>query len=367
MDSRRSRPRDRQLHLAPVRHNQRRPRLDPRSALRNHAGDGQLRRAAHLHLLHRLHGPRRKLHPLLLLPLALCRSHAGRRHLQQHPAPVHELGTGRPHLLPAHRILVSQALRRRSRQEGIPHNAHRRHLLSPRNRLALLRNGHLALLQPRRRLHGRLGTHRPIGAARGSRPYRRRRHRPAHLRRSSRQKWPASSPRVAARRDGRPHARLRAHSRGHHGCRRRLSHRPRLPAHAGRCPHRWNHDRPHRRHLGRRIHRGLRSAHCGRPERHQAHPRLLHRLATRIHDGRPRPRRRRCRHVPPHHPRLFQGPPLHGRRLRDSRRPRGTGHPPHGRPQVRHAAHLHHLRHRHAGPLRIPARLLRLLEQGRNS
>ena len=40
--------------------------------------------------------------------------------------------------------------------------------------------------------------------------------------------------RLAARRHGRPHARLRAHPRRHHGRRRRLPHRPRLSAHAGR-------------------------------------------------------------------------------------------------------------------------------------
>jgi NADH-quinone oxidoreductase subunit L len=53
-------------------------RLGARSARRRHAGDGHLRRPADLHLLHRLHGARRKLHALLLLPLALRRSHARR-------------------------------------------------------------------------------------------------------------------------------------------------------------------------------------------------------------------------------------------------------------------------------------------------
>ena len=47
---------------------------------------------ADLHLLRRLHGPRRKLHALLLLPLALCRSHARRGHLEQPAAALHVLG-----------------------------------------------------------------------------------------------------------------------------------------------------------------------------------------------------------------------------------------------------------------------------------
>ena len=67
-----------------------------------------------------------------------------------------------------------------------------------------------------------------------SRPHRRRRHRPAHLCRSRGQERPASAARLAARRHGRPHAGLRAHSRGHHGRRRRLSHRARLSADADR-------------------------------------------------------------------------------------------------------------------------------------
>ena len=67
------------------------------------------------------------------------------------------------------------------------------------------------------------GARQPARATCGSRPHRRRRHRPAHLCRSRGQERPASAARLAARRDGRPHARLRAHSRGHHGRRRRLS------------------------------------------------------------------------------------------------------------------------------------------------
>ena len=67
-----------------------------------------------------------------------------------------------------------------------------------------------------------LRPRQPAHAARGARPHRRRRHRTADLCRSGRQERPASAARLAARRHGRPHAGLRAHSRGHHGRRRRL-------------------------------------------------------------------------------------------------------------------------------------------------
>ncbi len=94
------------------------------------------------------------------------------------------------------------------------------------------------------------------------------------------------------------------------------------------------------RHLGRRHHRPLRRHHRRRPVRHQAHPRLLHRLPARLHDDGPRRRRRRRRHVPPHHPRLLQGAALPRRGLRHPRLLRRAGHPPHGRPAQVHAHHL---------------------------
>ena len=80
-----------------------------------------------------------------------------------------------------------------------------------------------------------LALARSARAARCSRPQRRRRHRPADLCGSGGQERPVSAARVAARCDGRPHACLRADSRGHHGRRRRLSRRARLSADAGRA------------------------------------------------------------------------------------------------------------------------------------
>ena len=71
-------------------------------------------------------------------------------------------------------------------------------------------------------------------------------------------------------------------------------------------------------------------------------------------------------HVPSHHARVLQGAAVPGRGLGDSRLPRGTGHPPHGRPAQAHAGDLRDLRRRHAGAERLPAVLLRVLEQGRD-
>ena len=121
-----------------------------------------------------------------------------------------------------------------------------------------------------------------------------------------------------------------------------------------------------RGHMDRRDHRRVRRAHRRRAKRHQTHPRLLHRLATRLHDDGPRRRRRRGWHVPSHHARVLQGAAVPRRRLGHSRLPRRAGHPPDGRVAQIHAGDVRHLRRRHDGALRRAVFLLRLLEQGRD-
>ena len=54
------------------------------------------------------------------------------------------------------------------------------------------------------------------------------------------------------------------------------------------------------------------------PDRHQARPRLLHALPARLHVRRARRRRLRRGHLPPHDPRLLQGPALPRLRLASS-------------------------------------------------
>ena len=123
---------------------------------------------------------------------------------------------------------------------------------------------------------------------------------------------------------------------------------------AGRACRR-NDDGADGRHLGGRIDGRLCRADCRRAERHQAHPGLLDRLATGLHDGRPG-HGRRCRgNVPPDHSCLLQGALVHGRGLGDSRLPRGAGYPAHGRAEVRHAADLRDLWDRNAGAVRLSA------------
>jgi hypothetical protein len=118
--------------------------------------------------------------------------------------------------------------------------------------------------------------------------------------------------------------------------------------------------------LGWRIDGALRRSGSRCAKRHQAHSRLLHRIATGLHDGRPCSRRRCRRHVPSDHACLLQSAALPRRRFGDSWLPRGAGHSPHGRIAVHDAYHLSYLFRGHAGAEWLSYFLLRLLEQGRN-
>ncbi len=227
--------------------------------------------------------------------------------------------------------------------------------------------GTLLVLQRWRGLDGARRAGRIAGATGRSGTDGGRRDWPADLCRSGGQERPVSAACLAAGCDGRPHAGLRADSRGDHGGRGRLSDGAGVSADAGRSAGWRDNNGADGGDLGRRVHGGLCRAHRRGAERHQAHSGLLDRFATRIHDGRPGHGRRGGGHVPPDHPRLLQGAAVHGRGLGDSRLPRGAGHPPHGRPEVRHAADLSDVCDRNAGAVRISAGLLRLLEQGRHS
>ena len=180
------------------------------------------------------------------------------------------------------------------------------------------------------------------GTPAASGPDGRRGDRAADLCRRGREERPVSVARLAARRDGRPDAGLRADSRGDHGGGRRLSCRARVSADAGghalagggatvrsrSSPGMW------------RVDGGIRGADRRRAKRHQAHPGLLDRLATRLHDGGLGHGRRGGGHVSSDHARFLQGAALHGRGLGHPRLPRGAGHSPHGRTEGRDAAGL---------------------------
>ncbi len=124
---------------------------------------------------------------------------------------------------------------------------------------------------------------------------------PAAVHRRHRQVGADSAVRLAARRDGRPDAGLGADPRRHHGDRRRLHDRPpvaALRALAGDVE-------PRRHHRCR--HRVLRGDHRPRAARPQEDPRLLDRLAARLHVPRPRLRRLLGGDLPSDDARLLQG------------------------------------------------------------
>ena len=157
----------------------------------------------------------------------------------------------------------SQARGGGGREKSLHHHAHRRPRLAARHGLALraertrcsfMTTATAVLKQPCSGASGRARHRRGLS--------RLHRHRPADLLRRGRQIRPGAAARLAAGRDGRPHARQRADPRGHHGGRRRLPRRARLSAdgraNAGRSL--TLDRRAAGRHLGRRHHRRFRRA-----------------------------------------------------------------------------------------------------------
>ena len=136
-----------------------------------------------------------------------------------------------------------------------------------------------------------------------------------------------SAVRLAAGRDGRPDAGLRADPRGDDGDGGRVHDRAQRRALQPRAD-----DARSRR--GRRLRHGAHGRHDRpRAERHQARARVLDGLAARLHvpgDGRRRVRRR---HLPSLHARVLQGAAVPRIRRGHSRAARRAGPAPHGRPE----------------------------------
>ena len=120
--------------------------MGARSAGGRDAGDGHVCRAADLHLLDRLHGARRELHAVLLLPEFVCGRDAGRGDCEQHSAAVHVLGTGGAHVVSADRVLVSEAFGGSGGEEGISDDARWRCVLSSWHCLAVCADRDAAVL-----------------------------------------------------------------------------------------------------------------------------------------------------------------------------------------------------------------------------
>ena len=150
------------LHLDHVRRLRRRLHAAARSAVGADDPRRHRHRLADSHLLDRLHarGARLRVRALLLVPEPLRGVHARARARRELPGDVRRLGGRRPLLVPADRLLVSEEVGGRRRQEGVHRQPHRRLRLRPRRAADL-----------RAVRHARL----PGGRARASRRSRRRR------------------------------------------------------------------------------------------------------------------------------------------------------------------------------------------------
>ena len=109
-------------------------RLPDRPADRADADRRHVRVADGARLHDRLHGRRRRLFALLLLhlPVHVLDAHAG--HEQQLPAALLRLGSGRPRLVPADRLLVHAADGDLRQPQGVPRQPRRRLRLHPGHR-----------------------------------------------------------------------------------------------------------------------------------------------------------------------------------------------------------------------------------------
>src|SRR5260370_14951593 len=120
------------LHLDHRRRFPRRFRSPDRPPHGGHASRRHRSWLAHPHLLHRLHGPRGRLLPLLLLPEPLHVLHAHPRPRLQLRPPLRRLGRRGPLELPAHRLLFPAQIRPGRRQETLHPQSHRPFPFHPR-------------------------------------------------------------------------------------------------------------------------------------------------------------------------------------------------------------------------------------------
>ena len=164
------------------------------------------------------------------------------------------------------------------------------------------------------------------------------------------QERPVPAPRLAAGRDGGPDPGLGADPRRDDGQRRRLPRRPRQPALRPRARRRWS-SSP----------RSASSPRSSRPRSRSPRRDIKRVLAystlspAGLHVRRAGRRRVRRRDLPPHDPRLLQGPAVPRLGLGHPRRPRGAGHEPHGRPVAEDPDHPLDDAHRRDRDRRHPA------------
>ena len=187
---------------------------------RRDAGAGYIRRAAGAGLFAGIHARRLALRLVLRGAFPVRRGDARPRACRQPAVPVHRLGACGLGVIPAHRALVGAALGGGGGEEGVHHHAHRRCGLADRHHPAVPRHRHIR--HKRHHRGGASGRHRSrddYGV------------RAADIHGRDGQVGAIPLPCVAARRDGRSHARQRADTRRHDGRRGRLS----GSAHAAPC------------------------------------------------------------------------------------------------------------------------------------
>ncbi len=177
------------------------------------------------------------------------------------------------------------------------------------------------------------------------------------VRRGDREVGAGAAPRLAPRRDGRPHAGLRADPRRDDGHGRRLPRRPERAAVRG------SRGRAHGGPDRRARDGAVRGDMCPCAGRHQAGPRVLHGQPARVHVHGSGHALLHGRDVHARRPRVLQGPDVPGRGLRDARDARGDRPATDGRADPTDADHGVDVRRRRArAGGRVPAR--RLLREG---
>ena len=214
-----------------------------------------------------LHARRSRLPPLLHLsePVHLLDADAGSR--QQLPPPLRVLGGGGALLLSVDRLLVRAAGGRRGGEKGIHRQPGRGLRIRPGRDASLDHARHGSVCG------GLRGGPGPAGGGRRARH----RHHAALVPGGHREVGAASPLRLAARRDGGPHAGLGPDPRRDHGDGGGLHGGPLRPA-LQSCP---AHDGGGG--VDRRAHGGLRRHHRPGPDRHQAGRGLLDDLAARLY------------------------------------------------------------------------------------
>ena len=119
-------------------------RLLPRRRQRHLGAGHHLRRLPHPPVLHRAHGARRGLHPVLHVPEPLRRLHAHPGAGRQPAAAVPRLGGRGPLQLPAHLVLAEGPAERVQRPQGVHRHPRGRHGADRRAVPAVHATGHAA-------------------------------------------------------------------------------------------------------------------------------------------------------------------------------------------------------------------------------